>query len=589
VNELEFANRHLQEFKVKGNELISKLCPFCMGGQHNDKETFSLNTDKHVYACARGKCGERGTFKELCEKYNETADYYLEWLKEHNISPNTERIYTQPQYKINDLSQTVIKYFEARGISEDTLLKTKVKSIHNKGFDYGVFQFFQNGKLVMNKIRLPRAQKVINGKKELKEWKEKGGKHVLWNMDSVNTDIPVILTEGMVDALSVYEAGCINVVSIPSGTLDMTWIENCYEWIQSVKEWVLYTDNDEAGEKLNKELIQKFKSYKAKIVTHELKDANEELVTFGKEYIVKAIENAKIPNVEGISNLSNVKMVDPSKMERCPTGNSLIDQFAGGYIFPSLNIWTGERGSGKSTVVGQTLLNCMENGYKVFVYTGELASGFFKLWLYLQAVGEKNIITEIDLKTNLTMFKPKPELIAKLDKWIDNKIYIYDDTNTNEQDKLLELMDEAYQRYNCRIFLIDNLMTIKFNSNRDGIWRGQSDFIDLLRLKVLKNNWIINVVVHPNKAGEIGGTGDIRNAAFNEFWVKKLGEDEEQFPGCNSSVSITKNRYYSDSDISRGFYYSKKSKRVYGKKENERIYGWQENNVEEVDLIECPF
>lgn len=594
MNEKEFANTYLGEYKIKkgGAELEAKYCPFCNGGQHRDQYTFSINVEKHTYVCMRGKCGERGTFKELCEKYNEQADYYLEWLEGHKKEYKSAKEYSQPKYKVDELQKhkEVISYFGSRGISNITLIKGNVKAITIKGQELAVFQFFEGEKLVMNKIRLARESKVVNGKKERKEWKEPGGKHVLWNMNNINLEEPVILTEGMIDALSVMEAGFDNVVSIPSGTNDMTWIENCYEWINQVKEWVLYTDNDEPGFKLSKELSLKFKNYKTKIVKHELKDANEELKTFRTEYIKNAIGKAEYPSVEGINNLANIKIIDPTNMERVSTGISLIDKYCGGYIFPSLNIWTGERGSGKSTVVGQTLLNCIEKEYNVFVYSGELMSGFFKLWLYLQAGAEKNIRTEIDMETMREMHKLNPGVEEKINKWIDGKVYIYDDTYTNNEDKILELMEEAYKRYNCRIFLLDNLMTVKFKSNRDGIYRAQSDFVDRLRSFVKNNNLIVNVVVHPNKAGEIGGAGDIRNTAFNEFWVKKINpEEDEEFPGYNTVVSVTKNRYYCDTEIQRPYKFSKKSKRIFEKFEGEKVYGWENAEYTEVIGEQCPF
>lgn len=591
MDEKDFARRYLGEYRVKknGQEFEAKHCPFCNGGQHHDEYTFSINADKHTYVCMRGKCAERGTFKELCEKYNEQADYYLEWLKEHKKEYSPTKEYKQPQYKVAGLSDIVINYFSSRGISKETTEKTKVKSIDINGQDFAVFQFFEGEKLVMNKLRLPREPKIVKGKKEQKEWKEPGGKHILWNMQNIDLEQPVILTEGMIDALSVIESGFDNTVSIPSGTNDLTWIENCYEWIQKVKEWILYIDNDEAGEKLINELVLKLHSYKTKIVKHELKDANEELQTFGTEYIKTAIEKAEFPKVQGINNLAAVNIIDPTKMERIPTGLSILDKYCGGYIYPSLNIWTGERGSGKSTVVSQTLLNCIEKGHKIFVYTGELASGFFKLWLYLQAVGEKNVITEIDFDTNLEMNKPNPKVIEKVDKWIDGKIYIYDDSNTNEEDKILQLMEEAYRRYNCRVFLIDNLMTVKFNNNRDGFYRAQSDFIDRLRNFAINNNLIINVVVHPNKSGEVGGTNDIQNAAFNIFWVKRLKENDE-FPDYDTLISVTKNRYYSEVDIQKPYKFSRKSKRIFERTENEKLYSWNNDNLgmQEVD-IKCPW
>jgi twinkle protein len=579
MNELDFARSHLREYKEKGKEIEAKFCPFCNGGQKNDQFTFSINTDKHTYNCLRGKCGERGTFKELCDKYGVEADYYLDWLKENGKMSKPVQVYIKPQYEVSKVSDITVKYFNSRGISRATLENTEVKSISKNNQDYAVFQFFQGGSLVMNKVRITHEQKIIKGKREVKEWKEAGGKHVLWNMDKVYQDMPVVITEGMIDALSVMESGIYNVVSIPSGTNDLTWIDNCYEWINGVNEWILYFDNDEAGEKLTKELITKLGSYKTRIVKHELNDINDELKVLGKEYIAAVINKAEISPIDGMTDMSNVKIIDPTKMERCLTGIYAIDTYCGGYVFPSLNIWTGKRGSGKSTVVGQSMLSCVEEGFNTFVYTGELSQGFYKLWTCLQAVGEQNIEGVIDLKTNIANYKPKNGFVEMFDKWVKGKMYIYDDSNTNKEERLLEMMLEAYKRYNCRVFLLDNLMTIKFKPNSNGIYRGQSDFIDTLREFALQNNVVINVVVHPNKGNEVGGSGDITNAAHNLFWVKKPKDEEmediKDYDGC---ILIEKNRYYSDTGILSPYYFSKKSKRIYRKKEDELKLGWEVKN-----------
>jgi twinkle protein len=375
------------------------------------------------------------------------------------------------------------------------------------------------------------------------------------------------------------EAGELNVVSIPSGTNDMTWIENCYSWIKSIKKWIIYVDNDEAGQKLCNALCIKFSD--AKIVSHELKDANEELNVFGVDYIKNVISKAEYPTVIGIDNLANVKMVDPSKMERCLSGISVIDKYCGGFVFPALNIWTGERGSGKSTVLSQSLLNCIEANFKIFVYSGELMSGYFKSWLCSQALGAANIKSEVDVLTGVTNYKVNADMMPVFDNWINEKIYIYNDLQTNEEDKVMNLMQEAYNRYNCRVFVIDNLMTIRFNHGKDK-YMEQSSFVDRLRLFVKTNNVIVNLVVHPNKSNEqIGGAGDIRNAAFNEFWIKKLG-DEDEPSGYDTLVTITKNRYYGKTDISGAYHFSEKSKRIYEKSENERTYSWNTFRVTEI-------
>ncbi|MGV8979921.1 bifunctional DNA primase/helicase [Clostridium sp.] len=582
MNEIDFASSYLREYREKGKEIEAKYCPFCNGGKNKDTYTFSINRDKHTYNCLRGKCGEKGAFKELCDGYGVEADYFTEWLVENGGRTKPTQVYIKPQYGVSKVSDKTVNYFEGRGISKETLENADIKSFKKDGQDYAVFQFFQNGILVMNKVRITHNQEIVKGKRELKEWKEKGGKHVLWNMENVCTTVPVVITEGMIDALSVMESGEKNVVSVPSGTNDLTWIDNCYDWITNVKEWILYFDNDEAGDKLTKELVMKLGSYKTRIVKHELNDANDELKVLGRSYIKTVIEKADIIPVIGMTDMAKVKITDPTKMERCVTGIYAIDTYCGGYVFPSLNIWTGRRGSGKSTVVGQSMLKCVDEGFNTFVYTGELSAGFYKLWSCLQAVGNSNIIGITDNKTNITNYKPKDGFVEKVDAWIKGKMFIYDDTNTNKEERLLEMMIEAYKRYNCRVFLIDNLMTVKFKANVNGIWRGQSDFIDTLREFALQNNVVINVVVHPNKGNEVGGSGDITNAAHNLFWVKRsTDEGMEELKSFDGGILIEKNRYYGDTGILSPYHFCKQSKRIYRAQECELTLGggeWQ-----------CPF
>jgi len=579
MNELDFARTYLREYKEKGKEIEAKYCPYCNGGQRKDTFTFSINTDKHTFNCLRGKCGMKGSFKELCDKHGVEADYHLEWLEENGKSNKPVQVYIKPQYDVSKVSDTTIKYFNSRGISKETLENADIKSLNKDGKDYAVFQFYQNEELVMNKVRITHKQQVINGKREVKEWKEKGGKHVLWNMRNIDIRLPVIITEGMVDALSVMETKEMNVVSIPSGTNDLTWIDTCYEWVNSVNQWILYFDNDEAGEKLTKELVMKFGSYKTKIVKHELNDINDELKVLGTTYIKTVIEKADYIPVQGMTDMANVKITDPTKMERCITGIYAIDTYCGGYVFPSLNVWTGKRGSGKSTVVGQSMLKCVDEGFNTFVYTGELSAGFYKLWSYLQAVGNNNIVGVADRKTNITNYKPKEGFTEKVDEWIKGKMFIYDDTNTNKEERLLEMMLEAYKRNNCRVFLIDNLMTVKFKANANGIWRGQSDFIDTLREFALQNNVVVNIVVHPNKGNEVGGSGDITNAAHNLFWIKKTSDEGmEELQGYDGAVLIEKNRYYGETNVLSPYYFCKQSKRIYKVQESELTLGggsWQ--------------
>ena len=55
----------LGETKDKKDEVIAVLCPYCHGGAHRDRETFSINKETGLFMCFRGKCREQGNIHQL--------------------------------------------------------------------------------------------------------------------------------------------------------------------------------------------------------------------------------------------------------------------------------------------------------------------------------------------------------------------------------------------------------------------------------------------------------------------------------------------------------------------------------------------
>ena len=48
---LAFADRHLQPYTLRGDELIPDYCPICHGGDNRDRYTFALNLMEGIYVC----------------------------------------------------------------------------------------------------------------------------------------------------------------------------------------------------------------------------------------------------------------------------------------------------------------------------------------------------------------------------------------------------------------------------------------------------------------------------------------------------------------------------------------------------------
>ena len=71
-----FAAEHADRgYHQKGNELVFKYCPYCHGGAHSDKDTFSINLESGAYCCLRSSCGQRGHFVQLARDFSYQLDF----------------------------------------------------------------------------------------------------------------------------------------------------------------------------------------------------------------------------------------------------------------------------------------------------------------------------------------------------------------------------------------------------------------------------------------------------------------------------------------------------------------------------------
>lgn len=591
MNEYEFATRYLGEYKIKNGEINAKYCVFCSGGKHRDKYTFFLNPEKHTYICHRGSCGARGTFKQLCEMENERADYIMEEKKQYFENVNKhKKVYELPKMELKNASRKALDYIHLRRISDETIKDFKISSDIRGNI---VFPYYdENNTHVLNKIRIPK--KFVKGvDKGSKIWQEGAGKPVLFNMNNIDVNQPVVITEGEWDCLSVYESGYKNVTSIPFGTENMDWINECWDWIKEVKEFVLWWDNDEAGKRGVEEVSKKLGVYRCRIVSNEnkkLKDANSILYKEGKEKVLEMIEKADYIPIENFNRLADCVKV---KTERMLYGLKDLDYELGGCKMGELVIWTGKRGGGKSTVLSQTIPEAVEQGYKVFIYSGELSNSKVKEWLDRQIAGEKNIVTYQDELTLREEYGVHPEVEKYIAEWYKEYIYCYGDDGKNDEECLFEIMEYAYKRHNVKRFILDNLKTIRFGGqNEDNFYRLQGMFVNRCKSFARQYNVHIDLVVHPKKTGgkdflddeDVGGSADIIDLADNIITVSRLTENmyekasarekeemrHKDHPGeaydewvKNCVLVVKKNREYGDTDRKMYYFFEPKTKRIY--------------------------
>jgi len=221
---------------------------------------------------------------------------------------NKLKEYTKPIWENKtELSDKVIKWFESRGISQNTLVKMKVTEsveyMPQTGKEENTIQFnyFINNELINIKYR--------DGRKNFKL--VKGAEKVFYNIDNtINSDY-VVIVEGEMDALSYVESGILSVVSVPNGATinntNLDYLDSCIDYFDSKEKIILAVDTDEAGITLKQELIRRLGAERCFTVEFGVhKDANEFLMANGSGDLYNSVSKAKPVPIENVVTLKDI-------------------------------------------------------------------------------------------------------------------------------------------------------------------------------------------------------------------------------------------------------------------------------------------
>ena len=558
---IEFADKYLFPYNIRstphGDELIPQLCPYCQGGSSGkDENAFALSLDKGVFVCKRGSCGKRGRFEELAEHFHEKV------TSVRPVSEKKQQNWVLPDTKLSPPTEQIYQYFESRKISRKTVDAFKIQA-DPKGMI--VFPFYENGVNVFEKFRRPWKPK--DDEKKTKEWRFSGAKPVLFGMDACSFSQPLTITEGELDCMSLYEAGIPNVVSVPSGCDDMSWVEHCWEWLERFKTIILFGDNDEPGRKMVQTLVKRLDESRCRIVEDypdnpfggQCKDANEILYHCGPFELIDMVDNAKEIPVKGLVDLGSIAPIDPTIVPRIKTNIPKLDSLTGGLLEGGVSVIVGKAGSGKSCLSNGIILNALNQGFNVCLYTGEFTVTRAQYWINLQAAGSDYLTLKYDpIKDKKVPVIPYTVQERIMD-WYRGKLFIYDNDEIFEQDEadsVLKVFTSAVRRYGVKLFCIDNLMTVV--SDKEDETAAQRVFANKLKRFARKYEVAVLLVAHARKtkAGEKLNADDLSGAsATNNLADMTLAVE----PG---TITILKNR---DEGIRQSieFCYCPDSKRIY--------------------------
>lgn len=281
----------------------------------------------------------------------------------------------------------------------------------------------------------------------------------------------------------------------------------------------------------------------------------ESLRDIVREYGIKALDVLLLNGVEvpahGLINIADVDCTRKKDPKRVVSGIQTLDRAIGGFSPGELSVWTGKRGEGKSTLLGQVMLDAVNQNHVVCCYSGEMPKQQFKRSLIQQAAGRLNVVRREDQRSGRVFFDPKPEVVPYIDNWWNTRLFITDiqKKDAHDEENILKIFEYANRRYGADVFLVDNIMSAELKDEATlGFWRAQSSFTGRLVAFSKRLDVHVHLVAHPRKtngplsADDVGGSSDITNRADNVFKVERAPEDKGL--DYSSLLTILKNREF---------------------------------------------
>lgn len=364
----------------------------------------------------------------------------------------------------------------------------------------------------------------------------------------------------------------INAVCLGSG-MDWDAVNKCRAFFECFPCVVLVAPNAIAREQLVKEIPPRLPACCIYVIQDAgfrgCKTIREYIDAYGSAEILNILSGAEELPAYGLIDLATVESWDLTKIPRTLSGFERLDKSIGGFFAGELSVWTGKRGMGKSTMLSQILLQAVDQGHRVCAYSGELDKEQFREWTYLQAAGPDNIEYRDDPLTGKRMPTVGTQVAKLISEWLRGRFWLFDlERNTLHDSKaILSQFAYAKMRYGADVFLVDNIMAVDFAGVREkDFYREQSKFAQELSRFAKRQHAHVHLVAHPRKqnqkekftADDVGGSGDITNAADNVFFLTRRTAGEDQKP-----ILVTlKNRKFG-SAVQPWLDFDKKSRRFF--------------------------
>lgn len=254
---LEYIQSKRLDHKLQSGQIVLKECPFC--GDH--KGHFYMD-QKEAGPFKCHKCNETGNLITLQKHFgdyqaaprdgnghNKNHDYIKQaFPADQKKAPPHEQKALDAHRQLMTDKDALAYLMETRGIGLEAIENFKLGVVEKNGRKWLSIPQYFNGKLQNIKYRsLPPAEKTFR--------RIEGCPSILFNSDVIEGAQELFLSEGEIDAITLWKQGIKNVIGATTGagSFDPAWID---QLAKIPKIYICY-DQDEAGQKGAREVARR--------------------------------------------------------------------------------------------------------------------------------------------------------------------------------------------------------------------------------------------------------------------------------------------------------------------------------------------
>jgi twinkle protein len=463
---------------------VDITCPRCSAQRRNKRaRCLSVNVGEGVWCCHH--CGWRGT------------------LKDGEQNAPRRIVFRRPEPAQAAPLDGARTFLHFRGISDEVIARNRLGMIDSyipqleAHARCVVFPYFRGGELINQKYRTV-TEKYFR--------LETNCERVLYGYDDIDAECTLIC-EGELDKLALEVAGFRNAVSVPDGApaLNTKNSDHKFTYLDNLPEvatWVLAVDADEAGKRLEAELVRRFGVERCRRVAwpEGIKDADEMLMTWGAAALSEVVRSAEPVPIEGVYTMSDMAAQLKDLYEKGFETGKLIGLAELDRLYSiapgQLTLITGWPNQGKSHLADYILTQlAITHGWRSAIFSPENLPAEAHMARYLEKLECRPFAAGAEDRAPWTYFEEWLELASEMFHWIAPR-----EDQAATIDFVLEKAAALVTRVGIQALLIDPFNELE---SARPLHQTETEYVgDTLRkLKAFARSRGIHifVVVHPAK------------------------------------------------------------------------------------------